>query len=71
MRTSPYTFFGETFNVPVVTYTDGRLDAEPRSTWTDEIWVARGEDYYAIPSKGTVRVIERDEWLKARRRAER
>ena len=35
--------------------------------WCSEIWVERGEDYYALShyKNKTVRIIEREDWLKA------
>lgn len=32
MIRAPYTIFGKTKNIPVVTYTDGKLDVTPKST---------------------------------------
>ena len=60
-----YTIFGQTRMVKVITYTDGKCDKYPKLDWSDEIWVERGEDYYGIPRKGTVRVIEREDWMRA------
>lgn len=60
---APYTIFGQTKQIPVVTYTDNKLDNPPKSNWDWEMWVERGEDWYGLPHKGTVRVIERKVWL--------
>jgi hypothetical protein len=60
---APYTIFGKTRNIPVVTYTDGKLDNPPKSTWDKEMWIERGEDWYGVPNKGTIRIIERKAWL--------
>lgn len=60
----PYTMFGKTIDIPVVTYTDGKLDDSPKSTWDREMWIQREEDWYGLPNKGTVRVVERSVWLK-------
>lgn len=64
MVKAPYTIFGKTKNVPVVTYTDGKLDKSPKNSWDKEMWIEREEDWYGLPRKGTVRVIERREWMK-------
>jgi hypothetical protein len=61
---APYTIFGKTRNIPVVTYTDGKLDNPPKSKWDREMWIQREEDWYGLPNKGTVRVVERSVWLK-------
>jgi len=61
---APYTIFGKTKNIPIVTYTDGKLDTPPKGNWSKEMWIERGEDWYGIPNKGTVRIIEREEWMK-------
>jgi hypothetical protein len=60
----PYTMFGKTIDIPVVTYTDNKLDDPPKSTWDREMWIQREEDWYGLPTKGTVRVVERSVWLK-------
>lgn len=71
---APYTIFNKTHDVSVVTYTDGKVDDPPKSTWDKDVWIERGEDWYAFCnpewSKGTVRVIERDAWLRAIRQSE-
>ncbi len=61
---APYTIFGKTKNIPVVTYTNGKLDTQPKDTWSKEKWIEREEDWYGVPNKGTVRVIERKAWLR-------
>lgn len=61
---APYTIFGKTKQIPVVTYTDGKLDTPPKTVWHKEMWIEREEDMYGIPRKGTVRIIERREWMK-------
>lgn len=61
---APYTIFGKTKNIKVVTYTDGKLDDPPKDIWHKEMWIEREEDMYGIPSKGTIRIIERHEWMK-------
>ena len=64
MIKAPYTIFGKTKNIPVVTYTDNKLDNPPKDSWDREMWIERGEDWYGLPRRGTVRVIERREWMK-------
>lgn len=63
MIKAPYTIFGKTKDIPVVTYTDGKLDTPPKSSWDREVWIERDEDWYGTPNKGTFRVIERQAWL--------
>jgi len=60
---APYTMFGKTIDIPVVTYTDNKLDDPPKSSWDREMWIQREEDWYGLPTKGTVRVVERRVWL--------
>lgn len=61
---APYTIFGKTKQIPVVTYTDGKLDTPPKAVWQKEMWIEREEDMYGIPRKGTVRIVERKAWMK-------
>lgn len=61
---APYTIFGRTIDVPVVTYTDGKRDNPPKKIWDKEMWIEREEDWYGLPNKGTIRVVERQEYLK-------
>jgi hypothetical protein len=63
---APYTIFGRTIDVPVVTYTDGKRDNPPKRIWDKEMWIEREEDWYGLPNKGIVRVVERQEYLKER-----
>lgn len=63
MIKAPYTIFGKTKIIPVVTYTDNKLDDPPKTIWDKEMWFERGEDWYGLPRKGTIRVIERRVWL--------
>lgn len=71
MNTSPYSIFGKTADVKVEIYVDANyIDDIPK--WDKELWVERGEDWYAFANtdfKGK-RVIKRDEWLRALRRKE-
>ena len=60
---APYTIFGKTRDIDVVTYTDGKRDDPPKSKWDREMWIERGEDWYGVPNKGTVRIVERKAWL--------
>ena len=63
MIKAPYTIFGKTKNIKVVTYTDGKIDKPPKKTWDKEMWIEREEEWYGLPNKGIVRVIERREWM--------
>lgn len=49
------------------TFTNGREDLPPSQTWTKDMWVERGEDWYGLSSYGghTVRVVTREDWLDA------
>lgn len=71
MSLAPYTAFGKTLAVNVRTWTNGREDDVPKDSWSAEIWIERGEDEYGIPRTGTVRIIQRADWLKAVRNADR
>ena len=63
---APYSIFGKTKLLEVETYTNGHKDEIASATWRETIWVERGEDWYALTSNsGTVRVIEREKWLRA------
>ena len=67
MSKSPYTMFGKTKQIPVVTYTDGKIDTPPKAVWQKEMWIEREEDMYGIPPKGTVRIVDRKAWMVADR----
>jgi hypothetical protein len=62
---APYTIFGKTKNVPVVVW-QGNKPTE-LTEWDEELWVERGEDWYALMSRELVhkrvRIIERSAWL--------
>ena len=65
---APYTIFGITKMVPVVVFNSkGQLSGE--TTWEDDLWIEREEDWYALSSpqlvNKKVRVITRDAWLQA------
>lgn len=69
MRVSkPYTIFGQTKNIPVVVWYKGKID-HSLMEWDEELWIERGEDWYALSSwqlrDKRVRIIERLVWLKA------
>lgn len=69
MRTAPYSAFGRTLDVELVTYTDAKKDETPAHAWDHTLWVERQEDWYALlafPQGTTVRVVEREMWLRAR-----
>lgn len=67
---APYTIFGKTKMVPVVTYTNGKKDEPSKIEWDHDLWIERGEDWYALLgppyNKSTVRVIEREVWLRSK-----
>lgn len=69
MTKAPYTIFGKTKLIPVVTYTNGIKDDPPKESWDEDLWVERGEDWYALANakykRKTIRIIERDAWLRA------
>ena len=72
-RTAPHTQFGQTLDVPVITYTGTKRDEPPKDSWVATIWVESNEDMYGILSYGgrTVRAVMREDWLLARERAGR
>lgn len=63
----PYTIFNQTKNIPVKVWYNGKIDPS-LTEWDEELWVERGEDWYALSSSSLknkrVRIIERDIWLK-------
>lgn len=68
MKTAPYTIFGKTKEVPIQVWQNNKqIDSE---TWDIDLWVERGEDWYALMSKELVnkkvRIIERSVWLRCR-----
>jgi hypothetical protein len=64
---APYTsFWGETRMIPVVIHGyHGILERE--TTWDEELWVERPEDWYAMQSpqlrNKRVRIVTREAWL--------
>ena len=64
-----FTKFGQTRLVPVVTFTRGKQDDDPRHRWDTDLWVERPEDYYSLMSDDlklkVVRVVSREDWLAA------
>ena len=73
LTTAPYTIFGKTANVKVEIYVDAKyVDDVPK--WEKDLWVEQGEDWYAFANtdyKGKrVRVIKREEWIRALKRKE-
>lgn len=67
-KTAPYTIFGKTKEVPIRVHLNGKdIDSD---TWDDELWIERGEDWYALMSSDLkhkkVRIIERNIWLKCK-----
>jgi len=69
MKKVKYTKFGKTKLVPHITYTDGQVDLIPEDVWDDELWVERGEDWYALSyyqrNNKTVLVVTRDDFINA------
>lgn len=67
-KKAPYTAFGQTKQVPIKVMKDGELIKSDE--WDEELWVERGEDWYALSSpqlKGKrVRIIERKIWLRCK-----
>jgi len=64
---APYSMFGKTKMVPVRVYVDAIfVDSTPE--WDEELWVERGEDWYAVACmKGKrVRVVTREDWIRAK-----
>lgn len=63
MSKAPFTIFGKTKQIPVVTYTNAKLDTPPKTSWQKEMWIEREEDMYGIPRQGTVRIVDRKVWM--------
>jgi hypothetical protein len=65
---APYTSpWGETKILPVVVHGyQGLLQGE--TTWDEELWIERTEDWYALQSpqlrNKRVRIVTREDWLK-------
>ena len=67
-KTAPHTEFGQTREVPVHIYRDGK-HLPDATTWDETYWIERGEDWYGLPraSKGiNLRVVDRNEWLNSK-----
>lgn len=66
---APYTIFNQTRMVEVEVYHNGNKITD--TEWDDELWIERGEDWYAMSSpqlRGKrVRVIMREQWLRGER----
>lgn len=62
---APYTLFNTTRMCPVVVYKNGVRSDD--TEWDCELWVERGEDWYALSSlkDKRVRVIERTVFLRS------
>lgn len=64
-KRTPYTAFKKTKLVPLKVWQAGKFID---STDYDEVlWIERGEDWYALSSLSSKRVlvVQRDEWLRA------
>ena len=61
--------FKKTRMVKLMTYTNGVKDEVPKTEWEEELFIERGEDWYALGSPQlkakVVRVITRDMWSMA------
>lgn len=62
---APYNIFGKCKLVEIkVWFNNKEIESD---IWDEELWVERGEDWYALSSSGLknkkVRIIERDIWL--------
>ncbi len=64
-KTYPYTAFGKTKLVPIKVYLQKKEIQSDE--WDEDLWVERGEDWYALMSSDLVnkkvRIIERSIWL--------
>ena len=68
MKTAEYTIFGKTKHVPIKVWQNNKqIESD---NWDIDLWVERGEDWYALMSKDLVnkkvRIIERDIWLRCK-----
>lgn len=65
---APYTIFNETRMIEVVVYENGKKT--DLTTWDEELWVERGEDWYALMSpqlrNKKVRIVDRELWLRSK-----
>lgn len=65
---APYTIFGETRLVPVKIYKDCKITDD--TEWDEELWVERGEDWYALSCREydskRIRVVEREAWMNSK-----
>jgi hypothetical protein len=66
---APYTIFNRTKNVPVRVWANNAIQPD-LTEWDEELWVERGEDWYALSSpqykNKRVRIVEREAWLRAK-----
>lgn len=65
----PFTMFGKTKDVPLRVFKDGKPVDDGLPQWDADVWIERGEDWYALSSanlKGKrVLVVERDDFLRS------
>lgn len=65
----PFTMFGKTKLVPLKTWSNGKMDKPAKDKWDADLWVERGEDWYALSSpqlrNKTVLIVQREDWLDA------
>lgn len=64
----PFTMFGQTKNVRLITHTKGKNDNPPKRKWSKTLWIERPEDEYALMSDEykniTVRLVYRNDWVR-------
>lgn len=67
---APAYYFGKVRELPVVTYTDGKLDTPARDSWDDTWWIEREEEMYGLMSRDakgkTIRIVRAEEWRRAK-----
>jgi hypothetical protein len=65
----PYTIFNETKSIPVKVWYNNAIQPDLLE-WDEELWVERGEDWYALSSpqlkNKRVRIIEREVWIRTK-----
>lgn len=66
-NTAPHTQFNQTRLCPLIVYHQNKEIVS--EDWEEELWIERGEDWYALMSSNLVnkkvRVIKREDWLKS------
>lgn len=69
MRRAPFTLFGKTRLVRIVTYTKGEKDSPPRADWNQTLWADDNNEQHvgrvSAELPGTTRVVLAGDWANA------